>query len=177
MRLFSCSLYVCVQHRLPLERFKNIPCPAQCRHSAHSPTPPSHTTARVVVLLRMLQKLRVDVASAISKAFRGNQSQASSGCNSSTASRKTKLCTGQRGKKGGGSAMQCSHVQVKLLSSRHFCRSHCIFSIIWRNFTAQSGNRNCFLALPITALKGINLCSPPWSLWGEGWRVKLVISS
>lgn len=170
MRLFSCSLYVCVQHRLPLERFKNIPCPAQCRHSAPYP-PPSlpHTTARVVVLLRMLQKLRVDVASAISKAFRGNQSQASSGCNSSTASRKTKLSTGER-ERGGREATQCSHVQVKLLGSRHFCRSHCIFSIIWRNFTAYSGNRNCFLALPmpIAALKGINLCSLPAPSGGRG---------
>lgn len=158
---------MCVKHRLPLERFKNIPCPAQCRHSAHSPLP--HTTARVVVLLRMLQKLRVDVASAISKAFRGNQSQASSDCNSSTASQKTKLCTGDRRRMGGeGSATQCSHVQVKLFSSRHFCRSHCIFSIIWRNFTAQSGNRNCFLALPIAALKGINLCSLPAPSGGRG---------
>lgn len=105
----KCNKYICV--RASLLSHCMCVCSIVCHWSVSKifharlsadivhPTPTSslpQTTARVVVLLRMLQKLRVDVASAISKAFRGNQSQASSGCNSSTASRKTKLCTGQR---------------------------------------------------------------------------------
>lgn len=99
----KCNKYICMRE-FPLSRSRSCSlslsaCAASAigalqqifhaRLNADVCTAPS-LPPRVVVLLRMLQKLRVDVASAISKAIRGSQSQASS---STTASRKTKLST------------------------------------------------------------------------------------
>lgn len=107
----KCNKYICV--RASLLSLSVCVCSSVCHWSvskifhARLSTDIVHhlsplTASRVVLLLRMLQKLRVDVASAISKAFRGNQSQATSGCSSSTASRKTKLFTVYMGGDGDG---------------------------------------------------------------------------